>query len=331
MSKSKNTVLVVFDSDKHKLVANEDVLKNRMQPIQDEINAARKSMNPALIEEADELRKSIDTLFARGFQRAWKMGERLKRVDTDIETFEAGAVPKIAAYLHYSKEALYKWIRFHEDYTEDEVILLAGLRMKLAGSPLSWKHVDEANCLEDQKMRLQFLNLAAKHDLTPAEMAESIQNQFGAGSGKRTSRHAGGRPVKVPSTYSARLENLDKFCIQIIRNSKDMWQHSKYGFLQTIDEVPADKLPKLISTMDKELMKVDAAVKKLNEVQQELQKARATAADRIDEQSHSTGSAEGKAAGKKGGKNKKVNNPGSDVVIDQEPSFADAMKSMGDD
>lgn len=331
MSKKKSTALVVYDSEKHRLVANDDMIKDRNHSISEQIEAAKKSMNPALLKEADILRQGIDQMFTRGFQKSWKMGERLKKIETDVDTFEAGAIPKIAAYIHYSKEALYKWMRFYEDYTEEEVGQLAAMRLKLAGSPLSWRHIDEANFVEDKKLRFQFLQLAAKHDLTPEEMGDAIRQQFGASSGRGTARHAGGRPVKIPSTYTARMENLEKFCGQILRNSKDMWQHKNFGFLQTIDEVPADKLPDLVSKMDKDLTQIEAASEKLQEIHKEMQKARAIAADRIDEQARATGSDEGKAAGKKSGKGKKSPKASVEADEDKPKTLAEELQAVGDD
>ena len=105
------TALVVYDSSSDKVMANDDALNERMHTLKDEIVVAKKSMNSALLEEAETIKSTIDTMFARGFQRTWKMGERLKAIDTDTEKFEAGAIPKLAAYLHYSRESLYKrWL-----------------------------------------------------------------------------------------------------------------------------------------------------------------------------------------------------------------------------
>lgn len=279
MAKAKSDALVIFDGKGLKL--NEDMMAARNEAAQEVIETAKKSMNDALLKEADNLRDDMSKMFTRGFQRSWKIGEHLKKIATDIDKYEAGAIQKLAAYLHYSPEMLHKWIRFFEDYTEAEVKKLSELRTQLAQSPLSWGHVDVAYLVEDKKERIQFLEMAAENDLTVDEMMTCVKEWVGDKGGS-TDRHGGGRPIKVPATYSARLENLDKFCGQVLRNSKEMWQHSKYGFLQTIDEVPSDKLGKMIKSMDKEIEKVEKAAEKLKEVHKELQKARASAQDRLE-------------------------------------------------
>jgi hypothetical protein len=297
---SKKNALVAYNGGK--LVVSTEARKARAKEISDFTNAVKKTMNSNLLKAADAIRKGVDGLVSRGFDRVWTMGEYLKKLDTDVDTFESGAVQKIAAYLRYSPEMLYKWLRFHEDYTKDQVKELTEMRMKLSGNMLSWEHTNKVTRLADPDLRMQLLEVAAENDLTPEELDALIREEFSPNSG---GKRGGGRPTKVPSTYTARLENLSKLCHILVRNDKDMWRNTKFGFLQSIDDVPADKLAKLLPVMDKEAIKVATAIEKLTEVHKELLKARAMAADRIEEQAKATGNDEAHLASGKGKKGKK--------------------------
>lgn len=295
MSKSKGA-LVVYKNDK--LTIDSAAKKAYQQDRADYLESVKKTMNPNLITAADRVRTAVDSLTIKGFHHMWKMGKFLHDIEINVQQYEEGGVRKIANYLRYSPEQLYKWIGFHNDYDEKAIERLQELKLSSSSSSLSWQHIEVVRKLKDQELRMQSLELAADLDWTPNELDEAIREKFS--SRVSANRHPGGRPFKPPSSYKARLENLDKICHIIVRNDKECWRHSKYGFLQTIDEVPADKLPKLVNVMDKEAIKVEAAIEKLTNVHKELIKARATAADRIEEQAKSIGTDEGKVAGSNG-------------------------------
>lgn len=330
MKKSKGA-LVVYKNDK--LIVDSTAKKAYQQKRAEYLESIKKTMNPALLAAAEKVRVSVDELMVKSFRRAWKMGEFLLDVNNNPQKFGEGGVCKIADYLRYSPSQLYKWTNFRKDYDEKSVERLQELKMANSSSNLSWAHVEVVSKLKDQALRMQSLELAAELDWTPNELDAVIREKFSSMVGG--SRHSGGRPLRIPSSYSARLENLDKICHIVLRNEAEMWRHSEYGFLQTIDEVPADKLPKLVSVMDEEAVKVEAATEKLSEVHKELVKARAVAADRLEVQARDVGADEGKTASGKGkGRGKRLGkrrDKNVDIESNDEAEAAQPVVSILDD
>jgi organic radical activating enzyme len=283
----------------NKLVIDPEAQKARLKDLNARIEQTKSTMNAALLEAVDKIRVGIDGLLSKGIKRIWKMGEYLYKIDTEVEVFGPGAMPKLAVCLNYSSSQLYKWKRVYEDYDIETINWLTELRSSISGNAIGSPHIEAVSSVASIDARKELLSFAATNDMTADELLDHVK---ALGGKEKAARRGGGRPVKVPPTYTARLENLNNVCRQIVRNDKEIWRNAKAGFLNSLSDVPTDKLPKVVSQISTEAAQLHMAISKLNEVYSELIKAKSAATVRINEQAKVNGKHEGKAAKSRNGK-----------------------------
>jgi hypothetical protein len=265
-----------------------DVIEKRKA----EIEEVRKTMNPQLQKEAENIENALSNHATSGFKFFWDMGARLIKIrDEEESKYGNDPLAKIRAVLDYTNQsALNKAMQFRECFDENELKTLMTARAKLSGNRLSWRHVEVLMQCKSAKKRSSLIKRACDEDLTVDELFKLVR----AGENRGTDKHAGGREVKVPPTITGRVENLQKYTKIIVRNQNEIWTHPEHGFINTIDKLDASKLtPELLNSLQHAAEYLDQVDSAVTNIRNQLTKGIEIAQRRMEEQAkHKNGEAD---------------------------------------
>lgn len=242
------------------------------------------TMTPALKALGDKVIEKLVYVRDKTLEHSWKLGQVFKSAIDNEGKFGTGALQQLAVYTGYSYELLYQTMRFYTCFDEKELKDLMARRTAY-GNMITYFQALKLTAITDKKARIKLLDDICENDWTLEELSDAMKSLGVAKSGNVGS----GRPVKVPSTLSARLENFSKIAHVIVRNKDLVWMHDKHGFLPTITEIPADKItPDVLAKFDRQINDAEKAIETLTAVKEELEKAREKAQERADEQTKLT-------------------------------------------
>lgn len=239
------------------------------------------TMTPALKALGDKVIEKLTYVRDKTLEHSWKLGQVFKSIVDNEAKYGVGALQQLAIYTGYSYELLYQSMRFYTGFDEKELKELMARRTAISGNMVTYFQALKLASVDDKKVRTKLLDDICENDWTFEELNEHMRT-LGV---TKTANAGSGRPVAIPSTLSARLENFSKIAHVIVRNKDLMWMHDEYGFLPAITEIPADKItPDLVAKFDRQINDAEKAIETLTAVKEELEKAREKAQERADEQ-----------------------------------------------
>lgn len=254
-------------------------------------------MTPELRALAEKLQGHIDDGKKRNFRSSWERGGDISAAidPKNVKKFGPAPLSMLASKLDYSESSLLKFVHFHEDFTEKQLVQLCTRQIKGASNLISWAHIEVLLTVEDIKNRQKLLDEVYTENLTPDDLYDLHKKMIGFTPGK-AGRHKGGRPVKV-GTLSSRLEGFHKVCHVMTRNEAVIWRNPEFGFLISIEELPADKLtPTIIKKIEEDVSMADKAMSSMTAVKGELEQALEVARRRAEAQAKTTAATESEAA-----------------------------------
>lgn len=260
--------------------------KERRELLADRRQEIEGLMTPELLAMAKKFESDVVVEMKRGFGRRWEWGKELKAIRDDCKKYGKDGITMMASYLGYERSILDKVINFHESFTKAAVDTLTERRMAISDRVISWAHIEVLLTIKDVKQRAKLLDEVYEEDLTAKELDDMQRTTTSGGRKKR----GGGRPARVPATLTARLENFATVCHVLTRNEKLMWRNDEFGFLTSVEKMPADKItPQLLQKFEEDLSVADRSITALTAVKVELESALDTARRRLEQQSRQQG------------------------------------------
>jgi hypothetical protein len=198
----------------------------------------------------DKLKKATAQVFSmliniaqEGIKRMWKVGEFLRKIRDNEEAYGEDALYLVEKVLgKSSKSTIQKALILNSWVTEPELDKMLNRKMKITGKPLSWQHYEKLLTIKDQDQRDDALEQTVNRELTPEELQKLALHARG-----KTEAHAGGRPVAVPATYTAKSIHYLKKFNAITRDADAIYDNSEHGFFEQSEGMPADKItPEMI-------------------------------------------------------------------------------------
>lgn len=266
-----------------------EAAQKRRQHLKKELEAAETDMPPALLRREAKLAAQLDRYFKGGLQFQWLFGAELRKIrDNPKGIYGPDPIPALARKWRYHRSLLDKMIHFCFDFDKETVKMMSVRRSAIGGTRISWAHIEVLLTVSDSHMRRSLLESFYEEDWTPSELAKAHWTLIGG----RVRAAGAGRPVKIPNTLVKRLETFDKFGGIIVRNEKAIWRHDEFGFLVSVEELPADKItPQLIQHLREDVILADQALSALSAVRGDLAQAAAMAESKAAEQARVSGKA----------------------------------------
>jgi hypothetical protein len=235
-------------------------------------------LTPSLRRAGDRLKKLIQQAFQTQLQKLWEMGHIIHEVLEKADNVDE-ARDSLAEYTSLSQRYLSQLRRFYQIFPSPKDIQdLLDLRFRTSGNPITWAHVQKLLTLENRQA-MQIAEKACAEDWTPEELQRAIDQVKGQ---KVHERHGGGRPVRVPVTFSGRLLDLRKAANNWKRNDQAIWRHEQYGFLRSLEELPDSQLnEELLDLLNENLEALRIVEQTAMELQGELQRVRARLEERL--------------------------------------------------
>lgn len=204
---------------------------------------AYEQMNEKLKKATQQISGMLLNIAHEGIKRMWKLGEYLRKIRDNEEAYGEDALYLVDKVLgRSSKSTLQKALMLNTWIDEAKLDKMLGLQMKISKKPLSWQHYEKLLTIKDQDKREDALKQTLAKDLTPEELQKLALHSRG-----ETQAHAGGRPVVVPSTYTAKAIHYLKKFNAIVRDADSIYDNSEHGFFEQADSMPADKItPEMI-------------------------------------------------------------------------------------
>lgn len=267
-----------------------DALKSR--------TAAAKGMTLALQKKAEEILEVFSSAADTGIRHIHSVGKLVHDVDLDPDNkYGMDAMGRVSAVVGHSRDFLYQTAHFARDFTDAQVEKLLKMRTARFNNPVTWMHIVRVLAVDTVSVRDKIFKQFCENDWTMEEFDAAVDKALGR---TKSDRHAGGRPVNVPNTIVGRLMNAAKIGSVVNRNDKAIYRHEEFGFLTTVQKMPADKITseviKQIDDTEKVLAEAEAA---LAAIRADLEKAKAIAAERVGKQAKQLGTSDADAIDKK--------------------------------
>jgi len=157
------------------------------------------------------------------------MGDLVRTVTEDPDTFKAGAVELLAAAGGQSASMLYKARAFLDSYTAAEFRELCGMKGP-HNLRLGWSHVIHLLSISDKKVRLKFQQQAVDQAWTADQLHAAIMAQY------ENRRPGSGRKFVKPKTVSQGIQNYCAFTGELIKRTEQVWSET----LDELAEIPIE-------------------------------------------------------------------------------------------
>jgi hypothetical protein len=205
-------------------------------------NAASKEafdqMNEKLKKATAQVFSMLINIAQEGIKRMWKLGDFLRKIRDNEDAYGEDALYLVEKVLgKSSKSTIQKALILNSWVNEPELDKMLNRKMKITGKPLSWQHYEKLLTIKDQDQRDDALNQTIAKELTPEELQKLALHARG-----KTEVHAGGRPVAVPATYTAKAIHYLKKFNAITRDADAIYDNSECGFFEQAEGMPADKI-----------------------------------------------------------------------------------------
>jgi hypothetical protein len=249
-----------------------------------------REMNADLKKVLESVRGWLAKNVTGNLKRIWALGRAVKRVHTKTHKYGARAVERLAAVLVYDKRLLHKAMQFYEAFPLKDLEDLLSHRMRVTKEPVTYVHIEQLLRIGDVAARKKMLKQCVENNWTPEELSYYVSVSLRQLSGKPTETHAGGRPVKVPTTIVQLLHNFEKASGTLVRNDPLMYTHPMINFVRYAADLPADKItPELLAKMDECIGNLDSAMMVLAKVKPQLLEAKVKAEQKMAAQSADQG------------------------------------------
>lgn len=185
-----------------------------------------KSLPKALQKECQWVKNFLDNMVQNNLRQLWSLGQRLNKLAEDKSgKYGSDPIGKMSEILDgkFDRGRLAKIWHFYRDFPESLLNWALSQRMKRSGRGITWSHIIWITTLPSLDDRKYFLQQTFNNDWSPDELAKAVRQHT-----QRPTR-AGGRPVVVPATLSAQLDNLIKIVSMYLRNDKVIWRNQEKG------------------------------------------------------------------------------------------------------
>jgi hypothetical protein len=244
---------------------------------------AKAQMNPALLKETNEILGEINEAKQLTIKKMWGIGGRLVKIIENETKYGPNAYSLLMEATGYQRSYLQKAQALHRLFNDKQVEQILGMRMKhREDDGLSWMHVDKVLQINKTREALGLLKEACENDWTPVELQEAVDRFLGK---KKSDRHAGGRPVKPPTTAEGRFSKFQKTTEIWLNQARSIYLDEKVGFVISVKEMPADRItPAFLEKIEEDEKLLIQLQQQADQLQKWIREAKQIAQKRAQEQ-----------------------------------------------
>ena len=253
---------------------------------------AYEQMNEKLRKATQQISAMLLNIAQEGIKRMWKLGEYIRKIRDNEDAYGEDAMYLVEKALgKASKSMLQKALTLNSWISEDKLDAMLGLKMKITQKPLSWQHYEKLLTIKDKDKRDAILKATLANELTPEEVQKLALNARG-----QEAPHAGGRPVAVPVTYTAKAIHYLKRITAITRDADAIYDNTEHGFFEQAEGMPSDKItPEMIEKTQEMIESTRAALDFCRQFVPRLEDTVTVLQKRMNAQAQQQGEAEAEA------------------------------------
>lgn len=285
-TKKKGTSLVPVAPKAKTQLVTADVEK--VQDAKDS-KEAYAQMNEKLQAASQKVMSMLLNIAQEGIKRMWKLGEFVYKIKSNEDIYGEDAMYLLGKVLgSYHRSTIQKAVALNNWITEVQLEKMMAMKMKISGKPLSWQHYEKLLTIKDEDQRKAALKSTIENEWTPEELQKAAQAARGT-----TAAHAGGRPVAVPATFTARSIRFIKQLDAITRDAESIYDNEQFGFYETAESMPADKItPEMVEKTNEMVERVRGMLDFSRQFVLRLEDVSSILQQRMDEQAQQEGAKE---------------------------------------